>query len=132
MSSHEGVGSGPGSWTCFQGGGNQACAKLVPGLSNVFKLDCFEETKNLSPSHTLPPWPHPEKIKKGYKLTTVTGGKENTAGSPDPHASGGLGRKCLGQPVREGEDETVLSLSRATLEKAQDKEATKSASRAGS
>lgn len=58
----------------------------MDGMSNPLKLECFEETKD-QPPHTHSPAPlHPEKIKtgKGYKLTTVTRGKENPPGSPDP------------------------------------------------
>lgn len=51
--------------THFEGGGSQACAELMECTLNPFKLECFEETKNLTPSHTLPPSLRPEKIKKG-------------------------------------------------------------------
>lgn len=49
-------------------------------LSNPFRLEYFEEAKNLTPhTHTLIP-SHPGKKNepiKGYKLAAVTEGKEN-------------------------------------------------------
>lgn len=65
--------------------GRQAYAELAVSLSDPFKLECFEEAKNVTPPthiHTHPSF-HPtlrnESI-KGYKLAAVAEGKENRGG----------------------------------------------------
>lgn len=57
-------------------------------MSNPFKLECFEEAKNLN-THTHPsfyPTLRNESI-KGYKLAAVAEGKENRGGLRDTQPS---------------------------------------------